>query len=121
LKGRWPHVHATLQRGPGVRRLLGQMAIQKKFKLRDHSDIVTIIQHFQDQFRQMPAPSSRSTGQDLTVTRDMLENASSEVFLERVACYSARDYKALQITDQAVESFCKMTGQVPMIIKGGGW
>jgi hypothetical protein len=100
---------------------LGQMMIQKKYKLRDHTDIITIIQQFQEQFAEMPVPSSIPPGQDITVTRNMLENATTEEFFERVALYAARDYRGLQITDEALAAVCKMTGQVPAIIKGAGW
>jgi galactitol-specific phosphotransferase system IIB component len=100
---------------------LAQMRIQKKFKLNDGHDIVTIIQELQRQFRDLPVPRSIPRGQDIAVTRNMLDNATTDGFFERAAYYAARDYHALKVTDEAVEAFCGITRQVPSIITGAGW
>ncbi len=100
---------------------LAQMRIQKRYKLNSGDDVLTIIAALQQQFREFPAPETILPGQDLAVTRNMLENATTYDFFERVSQYAARDYNALAITDEALVSFCKVTKQNPSIIKGAGW
>lgn len=100
---------------------LVQMGIQKKFKLKDGNDIVTIIQQLQQQFRELPVPEETPESQDMAVTRGMLDIANTDEFFEAVSCYAARDYKAMGITDESVEAFCRVTGQMPTIIRGAGW
>src|SRR5258706_14851125 len=91
---------------------LAQMSIQKNFKLRDHNDLVTAIFAMQEAVKNLPAPKSLPSGDEIVVTRNMLDNVASDEFIERVAHYSARDYKSLEIPDEMLEAFCNMTGQI---------
>lgn len=100
---------------------LAQMSVQNAFRLKDGNDIVAIIQEMQRQFRELPAPTMVPEGQHLAVTRTMLDNATTDDFFELVAYYTARDYRALAITDEALGAFCNITEQIPGIIKGAGW
>ena len=40
---------------------------------------------------------------------------------EKSLFYCARDYRAIGITDEALESLCRITQQSPSIAKGAGW
>src|SRR2546426_3851651 len=61
---------------------LAQMAIQKRFKLNGPHDIVAIIHELQRQFRELSCPSVIAKGQDIAVTRNMLDNAATEGFFD---------------------------------------
>jgi hypothetical protein len=100
---------------------LAQMTVQKKYKLKDGNDIVTIIQELQQQIRELPAPTEIPENQEMALTRGMLDIANTDEFFEAVSYYAARDYEGMGITDEGVEAFCKATCQIPSIIKGAGW
>jgi len=100
---------------------LAQMRIQKKFRIKNGRDILAIVQEILQQFRDLPVPREIPKGLDIAVTRDMLDTATTEAFLERVVYYATRNYRALGITDEALEAFCKITRQIPSVIKGAGW
>jgi len=100
---------------------LAQMSVQKKFKLKDTTDFVAIVRTLQQQFRELPVPIAVPNAQFIAVTRNMLDNATTDAFPERVRNYACRNYRALAITDDALEAFCKVTGHTPSVIKSAGW
>lgn len=100
---------------------LAQMSIQKKYKLEHGNDVLHVIRELQQQFRQIPATRTVFDGQEVLITRQMLDDATTEDFFEKVAILSARDYKSFWITEEDIEFFCKITGQIPSIIRGAGW
>ena len=100
---------------------LAQMRIQKKYKVNDGHEGLTIINTLLSQIRDLPVPDGDFLGLDGARIRAMLDETTSDAFFEVLSCYVARDYKALGINDNSIAAFCGITRQMPSVIKGAGW
>ncbi len=57
---------------------LAQMRIQKRYKVKEDHDVVTIVQELQKQLGELPVIDSTAHG--IGVTRKMLDNATTDAF-----------------------------------------
>ena len=68
---------------------LAQMRIQKRFRINDGHNIVEIVQEIQQQFRDLPVPRTIPPGQDFAVTRNILDNATTDGLLDLILFYGS--------------------------------